>query len=134
MPAGTSTSSRPCFWNLVKEPHIPMGNHTPVYVDNVREHLTSPGQWYFDNAKQEVLYYPLEGQEMDGIEAILAVEETLVRHAGVENHGWSGVTFEFGTWLRPMQVSNRFIGPLPLCPGSPWIPWKLGTLVMVATP
>ena len=86
-----------------------MGNHTPVYVDNVREHLTSPGQWYFDNAKQEVLYYPLEGQEMDGIEAILAVEETLVRHAGVENHGWSGVTFEFGTWLRPMQVSNRLI-------------------------
>ena len=98
-----------------------MGNVTPVFVENVREHLTSPGQWYFDNAKQEVLYYPLEGQEMDGVEAILAVEETLVHHGGVENHGWSGVTFEFATWLRPMQAAGYVeeqTGACDICPYS----------------
>jgi hypothetical protein len=109
------TMKQPCFWNLVKGKPLSMGNTTqrvsrarpgvvfPIHVENVREHLSTPGQWYFDRAKQEVLYYPLVGQDLSKVEVILAVEETLVKHVGAQNHAWSGLTFEFGTWLRPMQ-------------------------------
>jgi hypothetical protein len=44
-----------------------------------------------------VLYYPLAGQDLSKVEVILAVEETLVKHVGVQNHAWSGLTFEYGT-------------------------------------
>ena len=41
--------------------------------------------------------------------AMLAAEETLVQHNGSARHSWQGVTFEYATWLRPMQVgaANR---------------------------
>ena len=37
--------------------------------------------------------------------AMFAAEETLVQHNGSARHSWQGVTFEYGTWLRPMQVA-----------------------------
>ena len=83
------TMKQPCFWNLVKGNPMGIGNNTHgagssgMYVENVREHLTTPGEWYYDTAKQEVLYYPLEGQDMSKVEAIVAVEETLVKHVEV---------------------------------------------------
>eukprot|EP01050_Picozoa_sp_SAG11_P005480 SAG11_NODE_387_length_9883_cov_9.365699_15_plen_722_part_00 len=125
------TMKQPCFWNLVKGKPLSMGNTTqrfsrarpdvvfPIIVENVREQLSTPGQWYFDKAKQEVLYYPLVGQDMSKVDAILAIEETLVKHVGAQNHAWYGLTFEFGTWLRPMQGAGfveEQTGACDICP------------------
>merc|ERR1712232_619450 len=95
---------QPCFWNLVNRMWQPVGpSYVPRYVDNVREHLTSPGQFYFDKSTSEIIYYPRPGQDMNKVKAILAVEETLVRHDGTINHRWDNVIFEYATWLGPMQ-------------------------------
>ena len=67
------------------------------------EHLSTPGQWYHDRAGAQVLYFPLPGEDMTKATAVLAVEEVLVNHVGLSKHEWSGVAFEFATWLRPMQ-------------------------------
>ena len=113
------TMKQPCFWNLVKGKPLTMGNVTPAWVENVREHLKAPGQWYYDKAKAEVLYYPLQGQDLSKADAILAVEETLVKHDGAQNHNWHGVTFEYATWLRPMQGAGYVeaqTGACDICP------------------
>ena len=73
-------------------------------TENVKEHLTTPGQWYHDRAKSQILYYPLPGVNVTNSTVVLAVEEVLVNHVGVSKHSWTQITFEYATWLRPMQV------------------------------
>ena len=82
------TMKQPCSFNLVMGKPLSMGNRTPAFVDNVREHLNTPGQWYFDKARQEILCYPLPGQDLNKVEVIVAVEETLVKHVTLQNHAW----------------------------------------------
>ena len=106
------TMKQPCFWNLVKGNPMAIGNHTPAYVENVREHLTTPGEWYYDNAKQEVLYYPLEGQDMSKVEAIVAVEETLVKHVEVRMSVFLFFPFSCLVFLFLLVENN--ISPLSL--------------------
>eukprot|EP01047_Picozoa_sp_COSAG01_P039571 COSAG01_NODE_3278_length_6314_cov_2.240386_1_plen_851_part_00 len=113
------TMKQPCFWNLVKGHPLSMGNRTPAFVENVRQHLRSPGQFYYDKTMQEVLYYPFEGQDLDKVQSILAVEETLVNLVGAKNHVWDGMKFEFATWLRP-QLDLGYVeeqtGACDVCP------------------
>ena len=58
---------------------------------------------YIDRAGGRVFYVPLPGQDMAKATAVVAVEEALVVHNGTARHAWHGVTFEYATWLRPMQ-------------------------------
>eukprot|EP01045_Picozoa_sp_COSAG04_P007178 COSAG04_NODE_368_length_15757_cov_6.049176_11_plen_154_part_00 len=117
------TMKQPCFFNLVMGKPLSMGNRTPAFVDNVREHLNTPGQWYFDKARQEILCYPLPGQDLNKVEVIVAVEETLVKHVTLQNHAWRGITFEHGTWLRPMQNAGfveEQTGACDVCAPTAW--------------
>ena len=82
---------------------IQVGRIMPVWLENVRAHLRAPGQFYHDRAKRQLLNYPLPGQDMAQVNAVLAVEEVLVHHGGARNHAWADLRFEFGSWLRPMQ-------------------------------
>lgn len=43
------TSPLPCVHH---SPNQPVGGAPPTTVENVREHLSSPGQWYLDRAAQ----------------------------------------------------------------------------------
>jgi hypothetical protein len=94
---------QPCFWNLVNRPYQPIGGSPPASVENVRELLSAPGQWYLDRARAEVLYFPFPGQSMASASAVLAVEERVVSLEGAARQNFSGVTFAFATWLRPGQ-------------------------------
>lgn len=105
-PSNTTSATRvtmrqPCFWNLVNRMYQPVGGRAPKFVENVREHLNEPGEWYFDSSADEILYYPLPGQDMNKVEVMAAVEETLVYHDHIMNHKWEHVSFEYATWLRP---------------------------------
>lgn len=95
------TMKQPCLWNAVNRIFQPIGGSPPATVENVREHLSTPGQWYFDRAAWEILYYPLPGQSMADVDVVLAVEETLVGLDGAQNQQFTGITFSFATWLRP---------------------------------
>jgi hypothetical protein len=99
---------QPCMWNLIKRDWQPVGTIPPTWLENIRSELAIPGQWYHDKQHQKVLYYPLPGQDMAKVRAVLAMEEVLVRHEGARNHIWSNISFEHATWLRPMQ-SEGFV-------------------------
>ena len=52
-------------------------------------------------------------------QAVLAVEEVLVSYNGVRNHAWHNVSFEYATWLRPMQDAGfveQQAGACNVCP------------------
>ena len=103
----------------------PIGTTLPNFVENVRAALASPGEFYFDYAKQVVMYYPRDEEEVamlhaGKLEAVLPIEQTLVEHAGgAAHHRWEGVAFQYATWLMPMQ-NEGFVesqtGFLNVCP------------------
>ena len=97
------TMRQPCFWNLVNRPFQPIGGRAPITVQNVREHLSEPGSWYLDRARAAIYYIPLPGQDMGAVDAVIAVEETLLALDGAARQAFAGTAFAFATWLRPSQ-------------------------------
>lgn len=107
-PHGNTSGARivmrqPCFWNLVHRPFQPIKTIPPTWVENVKGDLASPGEFYYDTAGRKIFYYPHTGENMATLPAILAVEEVLVLHNSTAQHQWIGITFEYATWLRPME-------------------------------
>ena len=94
---------QPCLWNLVNRMYQPVGGSPPVSVENVREHLTERGTWYFDRAGEAVLYFPLAGEDMRAAATVIATEESLLALNGAARQEFAGLTFAFATWLRPGQ-------------------------------
>eukprot|EP01052_Picozoa_sp_SAG31_P013918 SAG31_NODE_849_length_11529_cov_3.342257_15_plen_489_part_00 len=91
-----------------KSPDFPTGSVTnctlPRFVENVKEHL-EPGQFYHYVSVGKLLYYPLPQEvhllQKGTLNAVLAVEETLVELSAVTDHTFEGIAFEHATWLRP---------------------------------
>jgi hypothetical protein len=99
----TIAMQQPCMWNLYHRAWQPLKGSPPPFIENLRSQLKNPGEFYYDRVNAEMLYHPLEGQDMAKAEAIVAVEEKLLLHNASSQHTWEGVTFEYATWLRPMQ-------------------------------
>ena len=47
-------------------------------VYNVKEGMTDPGQWFFDNRNSELWYRPLPNEKLDDIHAVFAVNESVL--------------------------------------------------------
>lgn len=69
-------------------------------VENVKEALGTPGEWYLDRATGLLSYAPLPGEDMTRAEVVAPVAEQLVRLEGdagagkfVEGVGFEGLTF-----------------------------------------
>ncbi|MBI1367042.1 MAG: hypothetical protein GC162_00160 [Planctomycetes bacterium] len=74
-------------------------------VENVREALGQPGQWYFDRAKRDLIYIPREGQTPANTSVIAPRLEQLVVFKGdvkqrkwVEHIGLRGLIFAHSNW------------------------------------
>ena len=52
---------------------------------NVREGMTDPGQWYLDRTAGKLVYWPLPGEDMREVEAIVPVAESIIRIQGTED-------------------------------------------------
>ena len=82
---------QPCAWNLLAGGS---NRAIPTWVENVRQHLAKPGEWYYDRARGEIIYLPRKGEDMSQLEAVLSVEETLLQvilptAPGMSNEGGS---------------------------------------------
>ena len=79
-----------------------LGPSIRYYVDNIREGLDAPGEWFFDQAQQKLYYYPVEGEDMGKAEVIVPiVRRTLVSVKGdpaagryVEHLAFRGLSFQ----------------------------------------
>ncbi|MCL5996756.1 MAG: right-handed parallel beta-helix repeat-containing protein [Chloroflexi bacterium] len=51
-------------------------------VWNVREGMLEPGQWYLDRTRGMLVYWPLPGEEMNNVEAIVPSAERIIHLVG----------------------------------------------------
>lgn len=56
-------------------------------VWNTREGLTRPGQWYFDREHMQIVYWPLPGQDMKKVRAIVPTQTTILAIRGNKETG-----------------------------------------------
>lgn len=79
-------------------------------IENVKEALTEPGEWYLDRPTGVLTYLPLPGEDPATAEVIAPRLERLVEIAGepgiglwVEHLTLRGLTFSHTNWLTPPQ-------------------------------
>ncbi|NNM87355.1 MAG: right-handed parallel beta-helix repeat-containing protein [Phycisphaerae bacterium] len=59
------------------------------YIDNVREALNKPGQWYFDRPEKKILYKPMPGQSHQEFSAVVPIVRRLFDLRGApEDHAY----------------------------------------------
>lgn len=77
------------------------------FIINALEELDEPGEWYLDQKKDLVYYYP---RTVDGdlnkadvyaprVECLMKIDGTPMRR--VENLKFNGITFQYGNWTDP---------------------------------
>ena len=74
----------------------------PVYFQNAKEFLDAPGEFYFSKEDSKLYYYPREGENMEEVEAVVPVVDSVFRFEGtmrrdkvrVKNIVLDGLTIE----------------------------------------
>lgn len=64
------------------------------FVENVREGLNRPGEWYLDRSNGVISYIPMPGEQPDNVTVIAPINETLVEIAGTKEKPVEWVTVE----------------------------------------
>lgn len=85
-----------------------LGGGTRYIVDNVKEALGEPGDWYLDRPTATLTYVPKAGETPERTVVVAPRLETLVKFTGdlrarrfVENLVFRGLTFAHANWLLP---------------------------------
>lgn len=96
----------PCWTNATVNKEAEQTLHMPSAVENARELMNRPGDWYYDKPSSTFYYMPLQGEDLGRIEVIAPVLEVLVSGNGaggrpVRNIHFTGITFAHAAWLRP---------------------------------
>jgi parallel beta-helix repeat protein len=86
------------------------------YLENIREFLTEPGEWYLERKSGQVYYIPLPGEEISQAEIIAPVLAKLLDLSGdgqakqfVEYLWFENLTFAHGEWYYS-QDKRRSLG------------------------
>lgn len=97
--------SRPSYSALVGSHGSQLADY---YLDNVREALTEPGQWYLDRHEGRLYYLPMKGELPKSSQVIaprllqlLAVEGDPENSAYVEHLRFHGIAFAHTDWRHP---------------------------------
>ena len=77
------------------------GNH--YIIENVREALGKPGEWYLDRSSGELTYVPRPGEMPTTCDVEAPVAESLLVMDGVRTTGFGGLCFEFTNWVTPQE-------------------------------
>ncbi len=62
-------------------------NRQRYYLENSREALDSPGEWYYDRRDGKLYYWPIEGESPETLQAIYPVIDRLIDIAGEPENG-----------------------------------------------
>ncbi|SCF61496.1 Right handed beta helix region [Streptomyces sp. MnatMP-M17] len=107
------TMRQPCWRNA----HLQQGQEiqNPTWLENARELLDSPGEWYLDKAKGEVYYMPKDGQDLSAATVTVPLVQDLVDLNGttakpVTDISFEGITFSYSTWLAPSSSEGLIEG------------------------
>lgn len=103
--AATVTMKQPCFGNSTEKGYG-VNADLPTYIENARELLTNPGQWYRDKSTHTIYYIPREGQNLNTADVEIPSLQTLVSGTGTELNpltglALNGIAFEYAGWTAP---------------------------------
>ncbi|WP_406841586.1 discoidin domain-containing protein (plasmid) [Streptomyces sp. AHU1] len=120
----TMTMQQPCWHNA----NLQQGQEiqTPTWLENARELLDTPGEWYLDKSEGEIYYWPKADQDLSTATVTIPLVQNLVdlngtRSVPVSGVTFRGITFAYSTWLAPSsadglvegQAGFRMIGDNP---------------------
>jgi hypothetical protein len=98
--AGTTvTMDQPCFDNSTRKPYG-VNADRPDRVENARELLDRPGEFYLDQPAHTVYYMPRPGQDLSTADVELPVLQTLLSGTG-NGITVQGLSFEYAGWTEP---------------------------------
>ncbi len=63
-------------------------------IFNTREGMTKPGQWYLDRSRGRLVYWPLEGEDMQAVKVIAPRMEHIIRIAGNNQQKARNITIQ----------------------------------------
>lgn len=68
-----------------------------IYLENVFEMLTKPGQWYFDEAEFLLYYIPKDGENITEIDAVIPMVDAFIIAEDTSNKHIDGINFCYGS-------------------------------------
>lgn len=91
------------------------------WVENVRESLSEPGEWYLDRKTGRVIYLPLPHESLETAEIVAPLLESIIRFSGgrerqTEHVRLENIFLHHAEWLPPedfagsIQAANRVPG------------------------
>ena len=109
----TMTMQQPCFHNANLHQGEEIQN--PTWLENARELLDTPGEWYLDRSAGDLYYMPKAGQNLATATVTVPRVQDLVDLNGtlghpVANVGFQGITFSYATWLAPSSADGLVEG------------------------
>ncbi|MEV0070556.1 fibronectin type III domain-containing protein [Amycolatopsis sp. NPDC050768] len=117
----TITMAQPCWDNSTRRvefPDIPgrtvnmvgpgdlTNGRQPSFVDNARELLDTPGEWYLDRSARTIYYLPRAHEDLRHADVEVPALEKLVDGRGtatapIQDVAFRGIQFSYATWLTP---------------------------------
>ncbi len=76
-------------------------NQRAFFLENAREFLNSPGEWYLNTSTNELFYMPRSGENMASVEVIVPKIENMVNVQSAHDITFYGLIFEHSNWTAP---------------------------------
>lgn len=79
------------------------------YIENAKELLDEPGEWYYDKNEKTIYYYPYKAENLLNADCWLSRLDTMVSIQGNEPDNkihdieFDNLDFRYGTWLEPNE-------------------------------
>jgi hypothetical protein len=101
----TVVMKQPCFDNSTLKQYGANAD-LPSYVENAKELLTQPDQWYLNRSTNTIYYMPRAGEDLTTADVEVPNLRTIVSGTGTKaapltNLVMRGIGFEYGSWLAP---------------------------------
>lgn len=88
-----------------------LNGSSAYYLVNALEFLDEPGEWYEDQQKGKLYYWPRKGEDMNtaavrapALTQLVVLQGTIDRP--VTHIQWKGIEFSYSTWLRPSKQGH----------------------------
>ncbi len=79
------------------------------YLENVKEGLSEPGQWYLDRGENTLYYVPRDGETAKDLTLYAGVTEQLVTAEGIRGLSFRSIRFENTDWRLPVHEGEDWM-------------------------
>ncbi len=85
--------------------------NSAYFLSNSIQFLDQAGEWYHDVKNHKVYYWPKANEQMQKVDVVVPVLETLLKMEGtidnpVKYVSFRGISFQYSSWLRPSKQGH----------------------------